>query len=411
MAWSIYSGSRGRTAWLVRPEWHGGARSICGQWYHNCRGWTFRGLQAIGVEVNPAAVELARVFSLMEIPLPKRKEILAEAGRRLTECLFGGDQTLFGESESDLLDEVLFAYKGCDTPEAANLVAVLMLAMGDTSKLDRQRLRRAVSQFSRVVDGLPGSVTRSRIQPGDARNLPLPGDSVDLVITSPPYINVFNYHQNYRAAIESLGWQVLPSARSEIGSNRKHRQNRFLTVIQYSLDMFLALQDIARVCKSGSKIVIVVGRESRVRGVSFANGDIISCLAEFVPQLNYVRWQERQFTNPFGETIYEEILTFEAIDKPSIIPNLEIPGALGCHVLKEGLERAASAEIRSEIEGAVSSTPKCCRCLILLLRVVTPCAPPTSADLSPGSRAAPANATGGAAWTSSSTRSGGSARA
>ena len=63
-------------------------------------------------------------------------------------------------------------------------------------------------------------------------------DSIDFVITSPPYINVFNYHQNYRKSVEATGFNVLEVARSEIGSNRKFRSNRFLTVIQYALDIY-----------------------------------------------------------------------------------------------------------------------------------------------------------------------------
>src|SRR2546422_11321437 len=49
---------------------------------------------------------------------------------------------------------------------------------------------------------------------------------VSVILTSPPYINVFNYHQNHRAILETLGWNVLKVAESEIGSNRKNRANR-----------------------------------------------------------------------------------------------------------------------------------------------------------------------------------------
>ena len=60
--------------------------------------------------------------------------------------------------------------------------------------------------------------------------------AVDLVITSPPYINVFNYHQNYRAILEVLGFDLLKVAESEIGQPAKNRANRFRTVVQYTLN-------------------------------------------------------------------------------------------------------------------------------------------------------------------------------
>ncbi len=58
-------------------------------------------------------------------------------------------------------------------------------------------------------------------------------NQIDFVITSPPYINVFNYHQNYRQSAEILGWDLLKIAKSEIGSNRANRGNRFYTIIQF----------------------------------------------------------------------------------------------------------------------------------------------------------------------------------
>ena len=66
----------------------------------------------------------------------------------------------------------------------------------------------------------------------------------NVVVTSPPYINVFNYHQNYRAILETLGWDLLRVAKSEIGSNRKNRGNRFKTVIQYCLEIEQTMQSL-----------------------------------------------------------------------------------------------------------------------------------------------------------------------
>jgi hypothetical protein len=37
--------------------------------------------------------------------------------------------------------------------------------------------------------------------------------------------------------MEVLGFDILKVAASEIGSNRRNRGNRFITVIQYALDM------------------------------------------------------------------------------------------------------------------------------------------------------------------------------
>ena len=320
---------------------------------------TRRGLTAIGTEVNPAAAELARIYTLSGCDPAARKQALTEAGQLLNNRLLQGEASLFGNVTGDLRDEIAQIYEGCPKPETANLIAVtMMLAMGDTDSLDAGRLHRGFTQVAEVVNGIPAQVTPCSVYAADARRLPVPDNSVDIIITSPPYINVFNYHQNYRPAIQRLGWDVLSAARTEIGANRKHRQNRFLTVVQYAMDMMMALQDFRRVSHDGATIIIVVGRESRVRGVSFANGEIISCLADLLPGIEFVRWQERSFLNRFGEKIYEEVLTFKASRQGDDDNLLSIAAEVGRQVLLDGRSRASTEEILWDIDSAVSQSDK-----------------------------------------------------
>ena len=133
-----------------------------------------------------------------------------------------------------------------------------------------------------------------------------------MVLTSPPYINVHNYHQQFRRSVEALGWDVLSIARSEIGSNRQNRGNRFLTVIQYSLDMALVLRELARVAKADVRFILVVGRESLVRGGRFFNGELVAEIAVRCVGLKMELRQERVFQNRYGVDIYEDILHFRS---------------------------------------------------------------------------------------------------
>jgi hypothetical protein len=118
---------------------------------------------------------------------------------------------------------------------------------------------RGASAVLSVLDELAAATGKAECLLRDARDLPVPEASVDAVIASPPYINVFNYHQNYRPATELLGWRPLEAARSEIGANRKHRANRFLTVIQYCLDMWACLKELSRVMRADSPLVLFLG--------------------------------------------------------------------------------------------------------------------------------------------------------
>ncbi len=162
--------------------------------------------------------------------------------------------------------------------------------------------------LTNLVRRLPYSCNPIKVDLRDARALPLCNQSIDFVITSPPYINVFNYHQNYRRSVEALGWDPLRIARSEIGSNRANRGNRFYTVIQYCIDMTMAFQELARVLKPDGRAVLIVGHESMVLGTPFYNADIVEEIALQSGFFGVALRQKRIFTNRFGETIREDIL-------------------------------------------------------------------------------------------------------
>ncbi|MEO8972158.1 MAG: DNA methyltransferase, partial [Ktedonobacteraceae bacterium] len=109
-------------------------------------------------------------------------------------------------------------------------------------------------------------------------------------------------------AMELLGWDILDIAKSEIGANRKHRQNRFLTVIQYSLDMLDVLREMKRLLRPDGRAIIVIGKESNVRGLSFKNGMLVAAIASGRAGFQLETRQERTFKNKFGEIICEDIL-------------------------------------------------------------------------------------------------------
>ncbi|MFJ8685792.1 DNA methyltransferase [Micromonospora wenchangensis] len=326
------------------------------------------GLSCVGTEINPAAIELSRVFETAALPADIRGAKIRNATRvvhRLIAQTEHDAASLFSllheasDQDSSLLDQVLAARKDASDPWLANILAVsLMMAMGDGKVLAPDRLGRAFNQVSNLLTGLPGEPVPCEVYAADARRLPVDSNSIDFVLTSPPYINVFNYHQNYRPVVEALGYHVLSAAQREIGSNRKFRQNRFMTVIQYCQDMMLSLRELARVCKGGSKVVIVVGRESRVRKVPLPNGAIVGSLGELSGSLRLERWQERQFTSRFGEKIFEEILTFDVADTAPLDQGdaIKLATDIGRSFLADatGIEDVPSA-IKAEIMAAIEA--------------------------------------------------------
>lgn len=153
---------------------------------------------------------------------------------------------------------------------------------------------------------------------------------------------------------------MLSVARSEIGSNRQNRGNRFLTVIQYSLDMSLALREVARVTRPGSLSIVVIGRESMVCGVRFFNGELIAELAARAIGLTLERRQERVFRNRYGKPIYEDILHLRSTgDVPEHERTLVTAQRIATELLSAGRHSVDDTTTRM-IEDALARAPLVC---------------------------------------------------
>lgn len=313
-------------------------------------------LQAFGIEINPAAYILARTYRFINVKHKERAFYIEKIDTILKDVVPTNLPLLEGVNYSKNAEEIkstlINLHKELQPSISKDFLETLIVKL-DFHKDDLTdfRLFKTWNSLKKFVMELPFSDKTLEIINCDARCLPIRDNSIDLVITSPPYINVHNYHQMYRASAEALGWDVLSVAKSEIGSNRKHRGNRFLTVIQYCLDIAQALCEIKRVCRESSRVIFIVGRESKIRDVRFYNGQIVALLGMRSAGFNIETRQERVFKNKFGTLIYEDILHF-------IVSKKESKDSLydARNIAKEVLEYAAEiAPVRSrgEIQDAL----------------------------------------------------------
>jgi hypothetical protein len=266
-----------------------------------------RGVISHGAEISDAALAFCRIAELKGIDLARRQDLLAEAESLLLRWPQHGsiEPRLWDDAEPAT---VIIDAAQCNSDLWHLVSAAVVLAQVAHAKLVRSSLLRALARISDIVLESTSPGPQCSVYRADARAVPVDSESIDLVVTSPPYINVHNYHQYGRVAIELLGGDPLGAARSEIGANRKFRQNRFLTVIQYALDMAEVLSELKRILKSMGRAIIVVGRESRVRGISFQNGQLLIELARRGGLFDVRRRMERSFVNRFGAVIVEDII-------------------------------------------------------------------------------------------------------
>ncbi|MEI9978769.1 MAG: DNA methyltransferase [Edaphobacter sp.] len=310
------------------------------------------GLRSFAAEINPAAYLLSRIYELAPICLVERQELVEEIDKTI------GTNVNKAKSKDhfrSMIQYALFEMANSNKCYASSVLssALAILVDYDAETHSSKDIPSTWEKLRRIVVSIPYSKNSIQAFHCDARKTPLCDSIVDLVVTSPPYINVFNYHQQYRGSAEALGWDLLSVAKSEIGSNRKHRTNRFLTVIQYCLDIAEVFVELARVCKPYAQVIFVVGRESRVRGIPFCNSGLVAQLAAISEHFEIEKRAERTFTNRFGERITEDILHFR---RSSSNIHTGLPLADARTVASQALEAAlkiSPIEVFADLEAAI----------------------------------------------------------
>ena len=260
-----------------------------------------KNMTAYGVELNPSAYHMAKTYELVTLDFVERNDLIMTVDNLIKKI--AENDNIMSKLTGLLNDE-----KNDNVKNVISTLVVLMDIFKNEVTIDL--LNNKWEKLQNTIVDLPVSSKQVSVFNGDARKIPLKSNEADILLTSPPYINVFNYHQNYRRSVEALGYDVLNIAKSEFGSNRKHRGNRFLTVIQYCIDMALSLKEAIRICKPGARMIYVVGRESTVLGYSFCNSELIFRIATEVFGIDFDIRQERVFKNRYGQMIYEDILHF-----------------------------------------------------------------------------------------------------
>jgi 16S rRNA G966 N2-methylase RsmD len=291
-----------------------------------------KGIRAYGMELNASAYHMAKIYELANKTIPERTEIVSNIDSLLNEVTDKDDILPVSTNSIQLMQ---------NTPIANVLSTLVVLLDLFNNELSITLMQKKWELLKKIILEVPVSDKEIKVDMGDARQLNLTSNTATLLITSPPYINVFNYHQKYRRSVEALGYDVLAIAKNEFGSNRKNRGNRLLTVIQYCIDMSLSLKEAVRVCQPNARMIYVVGRESNVLGYSFCNSELIYNIATEIFELPFLLRQERVFKNRFGQMIFEDILHFEN-DKKNLLLDDELiivrARSIATRMLKEKAE-------------------------------------------------------------------------
>ena len=179
-----------------------------------------------------------------------------------------------------------------------------------SDKVPRSAIQLFGNLIGRAADAYAGvdrnAVGDCQIVAGDARALPLPDCSVDLIVTSPPYANALDYMRAHKFSLAWLG-DPIPSLtklrREYIGSESSGSHvttaaegqlpDSVEAVVQrvgaadatksrvlrrYFTDMALSISEMHRVLRPGSATIIVVGA-STMRGILVPTHECLADLA------------------------------------------------------------------------------------------------------------------------------------
>ncbi|NYZ74141.1 hypothetical protein H0O00_03285 [Candidatus Micrarchaeota archaeon] len=159
--------------------------------------------------------------------------------------------------------------------------ASIIMKDGGVLKIDRNKralpakeiFRRKVKRMVRELEGRPQGHSPS-VFLGDARSLDIESESVDAVITSPPYLNNIDYSKIYGLELSLLHMSAaeaeevrMRAVRSFIGRRMDVSDmppevgeigTRIPIIGTYFKDMELAMAEMARVLKDGGSAYIVV---------------------------------------------------------------------------------------------------------------------------------------------------------
>lgn len=254
-------------------------------------------LKVIGFDVSPLCVLISKVKTNAIHHFPKIKKAHAEI-------------SLFENQKHT--DTALNCLK---SPVKSFDLLAQMISVSDSARRNRNFDNMLVANRDKMIESIQAMINAcsevgispnpADIKIGDARKLPLADNSVDGVITSPPYSLALNYVENDAHSLESLGYDLNQIREEFIGVRGKGVERIEL----YEQDMVQSYGEIVRTLKPLGKVVIVIG-DATVNGTKIPTAQ--KCIDTF-KQLDckLIHFVDKLIYGLYNVMQRESILIFE----------------------------------------------------------------------------------------------------
>ena len=215
------------------------------------------GIDAISVDLSPFCELIGKV-----------KTFTLNLDMEILDMIIRNPNRILKRLKQDSASEYFRNNKNDD--EKRNYYEIVLLAFLDTvgfanrssSSIDElfpRVLKRYVSTiryFQEARRKMNLKVGRSEIIRGNALNLPIDDNSIDAIITSPPYSFAINYLKNDQPQLQYLGYNLEALQQDMIGLQGRGVANKLEI---YFDKMNNALCEMRRVSKRNAPVVIVIG--------------------------------------------------------------------------------------------------------------------------------------------------------
>lgn len=302
------------------------------------------GRVGIGFDLDPLAILISRVKTTRLDPhsiLKAGHDVLQSAQELVNSRSFDSEAELrarYSEKVVDFLHywftektrrellALLVSIEGCPSILIRNLLTVLFSSIiitksggvslardlahsrphRDPEKQPKSALvafREKLTKVARDYEALRVATGRAFAFQGDAQTLPLQAETVDLIVTSPPYANAIDYVRAHKFSLFWLGYTVeelqtlrreaigaevpkeaslsSPTIRETIQAVRQRDPRKAGILTHYFQSMEAAICEMYRVLRPGKAAIIVVG-PSTTRGIRVSTPQALAEIGESV---------------------------------------------------------------------------------------------------------------------------------
>lgn len=230
---------------------------------------------SVGVDSNPLSILLSAVKTRPYVPdssvfLKEIEKIINSKGKKKYAMTLEDNKWFYKDSFQDLMAIRDAISKIKSQNDRDYFLLALASIVKRSSKVDSRCVNHIVvdknkaqvdvfKEFSKKLDDMANSMreykkitngNKIQIQRGDARDIKLPNNSVDLIISHPPYLGAIDYSNIYQLETKILGFDYKDVDSGDISTNSMQK---------YLVEMYKVFNEMSRVLKVGQHACVVIG--------------------------------------------------------------------------------------------------------------------------------------------------------